>query len=404
MSGVEAMSTVRCASCPAVGCAASVDRGAAAPRVAAVARRALRRPRSADLDRVLAHLERRRAGGDTIVLASHEFELVDLLPRRVAVLDEGRLRAVLPATAPGARQMYRELLAPHTALTVEECRAWELTRPRPSVFLPLALPAGLLAGESSRLPSGRGGYWTRTSCQGAPRRGPRIRLLRRRRAARGAVALLAGVAWLPPLVLPLRAGSLGLATFEESLLLAVALCAVVLPLLALLAGADLLAGEIEDRTVVPVITLPISRAACFAGKVLRPRRSPVRVVLGRVRKRGHRHRGLSGQRGLAGLPRRRRLRSVAVPRLRRRRSRARRLHARACPCLRLGARRLAAMVFAVDAALLAAVVALAPPPPQQIGTHGHSELAAPGRGRRSAIREHQASAPSEPQPGVPRCG
>ncbi len=73
------------------------------------------------LDRVLAHLERRRAGGDTIVLASHEFELVDLLPRRVAVLDEGRLRAVLPATAPGARQMYRELLAPEGAPPVQEC-------------------------------------------------------------------------------------------------------------------------------------------------------------------------------------------------------------------------------------------------------------------------------------------
>ena len=72
------------------------------------------------LDRVLAQLDQRRAAGDAIILASHEFELIDLLPRRLAVLDEGRLRAVFPATAPSSRLLYRRLLAPQSA--ADECR------------------------------------------------------------------------------------------------------------------------------------------------------------------------------------------------------------------------------------------------------------------------------------------
>jgi ABC-2 type transport system ATP-binding protein len=72
------------------------------------------------LDRVLAHLEDRGAAGDTVVLASHEFELVDLLPRRVALLAEGRLRAVLPATTQGSRRLYRMLLAAEAAPPAEE--------------------------------------------------------------------------------------------------------------------------------------------------------------------------------------------------------------------------------------------------------------------------------------------
>jgi ABC-type multidrug transport system ATPase subunit len=72
------------------------------------------------LDRVLGHLDGRRTAGDTILIASHEFELIDLLPRRVAVLDGGRLRAVLPATMPDSRHLYRTLLAPETAPLASE--------------------------------------------------------------------------------------------------------------------------------------------------------------------------------------------------------------------------------------------------------------------------------------------
>jgi len=228
--------------------------------------------------------------------------------------------------------------------------------------------------------------------------GRELRLLRRRRAVRGALVLLAGVAWLPPLVLPLRAGSLGLATFEESLLLAVALSAVVLPLLALLAGADLLAGEIEDRTVVPVITLPISRAACFAGKVLGRAGllcASYSAAFGSVAIAIAACRGSTGWRDylvivVSGLLLCLVCGGVGAALGASTRGRVRAFGSALVVWL--------AMVFAVDAALLAAVVVLAPPPPQQIGTHGHSELAAPGRG--APIREHQASAPSEPQRGV----
>jgi ABC-type multidrug transport system ATPase subunit len=70
------------------------------------------------LERVLAHLDRRRAAGGTVVLASHEFEIIDLLPRRIAVLDEGRLRGVFPASARSSRLLYRQVLAPSAV----ECR------------------------------------------------------------------------------------------------------------------------------------------------------------------------------------------------------------------------------------------------------------------------------------------
>ena len=122
-------------------------------------------------------------------------------------------------------------------------------------------------------------------------------------------------------------------------------------------------------------------------QVLQPRRGDARVVLGHVRKRRARHRGLSGLTGLAVCPRHRGLSGLllclvcrggvgAASRLCTRR------HVR--PCGSALAVWLT-MVFAVEhAALLAAVVALAPPRPQFVGTRGQSGLAAPGR-RRLAI-------------------
>jgi ABC-type transport system involved in multi-copper enzyme maturation permease subunit len=229
--------------------------------------------------------------------------------------------------------------------------------------------------------------------------GREIRLLRRRRAVRGALVLLAAVAWLPPLVLSLRAGSLGLATFEESVLLTMALGAVVLPLLALLAGTDLFAGEIEDQTLTPLITLPISRAAWFAGKYL-GRTSLLSTSY--VAAFGSVALAIGAFRGTAGWQ------DYSVV-----------LVSGLLLCLVCGGIGAAlgvsahgrvrafgsalvvwlAMVFVLDALLLAVFVAFAPLPPQQVGTHGHSELTPPGR--EMPIHDRFGHGPlAAPEPGA----
>ena len=231
--------------------------------------------------------------------------------------------------------------------------------------------------------------------------GRELRLLRRRRAVRGALALLAAVAWLPPLLLPLRSGSLGLATFAESLLFTMAFGAVVLPLLALLAGADLFAGEIEDRTLVAVVTLPISRAACFAGKYLGRAGllcASYLAAFGSVAIAIAACQGTTGWRDYfvvvaSGLLLCLVCGGIGAALGVSERGRVRAFGAALVVWL--------AMVFAVDAVLLAAVIALAPPPPQQIGTHGHSELAAPGQ--EMPIHDpgaHGAVAQPEPAAGI----
>lgn len=201
-----------------------------------------------------------------------------------------------------------------------------------------------------------------------------LRLLRRRRAVHGALVVLVMVTWLPPLLLPLRAGALGLATFNETLLLQLALAAVILPLLALLAGADLLAGEIGDRTLLPVITLPISRSACFLGKLIgrtallaaaylvasASAACAIALTHGTdgwdnyliVMASGLLLSLTCGGLGTAlGVSERGRLRAFGFA---------------------LGT--WIVLVFLLDAILLAAVVTFAPAPPEQVGMHGHSEL------------------------------
>ncbi len=204
-----------------------------------------------------------------------------------------------------------------------------------------------------------------------------VRLLRRSRATLGAVALVAAVAWLPAVLLPLRSGSLGLASFEEMLPLQIALGAVVLPLLALLAGAELFAGELEDGSLVPALTLPISRAACFAGKCLGRGGLLAGAYLAAFASAGAGAalaRGADGWRGwavaaVAGL-----LLSISAGCLGATLGAGGRGRVRA-----FGAALVAwlVLVFALDALLLTLIVALAPPPPAAIGEHGHDELAAP---------------------------
>lgn len=204
-----------------------------------------------------------------------------------------------------------------------------------------------------------------------------VRLLRRSRATLGAAALLAAVAWLPAILLSLRSGSLGLATFEEVVPLQIALTAVMLPLLALLAGAELFAGELEDGSLVPILTLPISRRACFAGKCIGRGGVLAVAYLFAFASAGAGialTRGILGWRDWAAVVASGLLLSIATGALGAALGAGGRGRVRA-----FGAALIAwvVLVFALDALLLTLVVALAPPPPGAVGEHGHAELLAP---------------------------
>jgi ABC-type multidrug transport system ATPase subunit len=73
------------------------------------------------LDRLVEHLRQRVEAGSILVLASHDFEVVDLLEAQVAVLEDGELRAVHKSGAAPSRLLYRETLT--TADSSEERRA-----------------------------------------------------------------------------------------------------------------------------------------------------------------------------------------------------------------------------------------------------------------------------------------
>ncbi len=226
-----------------------------------------------------------------------------------------------------------------------------------------------------------------------------VRLLRRSRATLGAVALLASVAWMAAVLQPLRRGSLGVASFTEMQPLQIALGAVILPLLALLAGAELFAGELAEGSLVPLLTLPISRRACFVGKCLgRGMTLGILyiVAFASVGVTVAVARGGAGWRDWivvtgAGL-----LLAFST----------------GCVGTALGAtgkgrvRAFGAalftwviLVFALDALLLTLVIALAPPPPDGIGTHGHGEIAAP----QGTMPSHDPHA-RESEPESPRAG
>lgn len=203
-----------------------------------------------------------------------------------------------------------------------------------------------------------------------------IAWLVRSRAGWGLVTLLAIVAWLPSLLTPLRSGAIGLPPLADVVPLTMALGAVLLPIVCLLAGADLFAGELEDRTLVPILVLPISRSACFAGKLLGRGAllaaaygtafGGVAVVTAALRGSDGLadHLAVVGAGALLGL-------ScfglgVALGVTRGGRVRA------------FGASLLAwvLLVFVVDTVLLAAILTSAPPPPREVGAHGHAELRA----------------------------
>jgi len=226
-----------------------------------------------------------------------------------------------------------------------------------------------------------------------------VRILSRSRATLGAVVLLAAVAWLPAILLPLRRGSIGIASFAEMVPLQIALEAVILPLLALLAGAELFAGELADGSLVPVLTLPLSRRACFVGK-----------GLGRATTLGAAYcvtfagagltvavvRGGAGWRDWAvvtagGLLLSASTGGIGVALGAAGRGRVRAFGAALVTWIGL--------VFILDVLLLTLVVALAPPPPGAIGVRGHGELAAP----RNEMSVHDPHA-REAEPERPAAG
>jgi len=205
--------------------------------------------------------------------------------------------------------------------------------------------------------------------------GREVTLLRRNRAAGLSLLLLVAVAWLPPLMVPLRRGVLGLAAFPELTPLSLAVIGVVVPLIALLAGTDLLAGELEDGSLVPVLTLPITRSACLLGKYA-GRSLLFSVGYGfAFASSAFTIATVSGVEGLGDYI------LVAACGL-----------ALSLSCLAVGAAigasrggRVKAfgaslvvwllLVFVIDAALLAVLVAGAPAAPGSVGAHGHAELA-----------------------------
>jgi ABC-type transport system involved in multi-copper enzyme maturation permease subunit len=212
--------------------------------------------------------------------------------------------------------------------------------------------------------------------------------------------LLAAVAWLPALLPPLRRGEFGIAAFDEMISLQVAVGGVVLPLLALLAGVELLAGEREDGSLVPLLTLPLSRGSCLLGKGLGRAAALGAVYLACTASAGAAvamARGTQGARDWAAVAGAGLLLGFATGGVGLLLGAAGRGRVRAFAAALVA---WVVLVLALDAALLTAVVALAPSPPAEVGSHGHAELRAPGAagGGDDPHARHAEPAPASPTP------
>ncbi len=217
------------------------------------------------------------------------------------------------------------------------------------------------------------------------------RLLVRGRAAVLGLATLFAVAWMPALLVPLRSGHIGLADLPGAALLTLAIGGVTLPLLGLLAGADTFASEIEDGTLVPIVTLPISRSACFVGK-----------CLGRAALATASYVAVFGSAGLAmgmahgAVDAIDYLTVAAAGLLLLLASGGVGVALGAGARGRLGAFGLAlivwlGLVFVVDALLLAGVIVVSPAPPAEVGGHGHGELTMAMRDNEDPATETETS-------------
>jgi len=200
-------------------------------------------------------------------------------------------------------------------------------------------------------------------------------MLRRSRGAVAALGVLFGVAWLPMLLAAARSGSLESTSFGEVSPVALAFGGVILPLLGLLVGADTLAGELEDRTLVPLLTASISRSACYAGKLAG---TVTALGIAHVVAYGsaacfialtHGAAGLGDYLAVATAGLALMLSSVTLGAL---------LAAGGGGRVRAYALALLAwmvLVIALDALLLSVVILSAPAPPVDVGGHGHDEVA-----------------------------
>ena len=139
--------------------------------------------------------------------------------------------------------------------------------------------------------------------------------------------------------------------------------------LALLFGADALAGELEDRTLSPLVAAGAGRESLVAGKLL-ARAGTLALAVATGFGTAALLRGAAGVRvALAALL----LGLIGV--------------AWGILAAALGGTRARTLVFAlgswflfvflIDALLLACLVVVAPSAPVDVGTHGHAELAAP---------------------------
>lgn len=219
------------------------------------------------------------------------------------------------------------------------------------------------------------------------------RLLLRGHAGQMTLLSLLALVWLPALALPLRHGQFGLAPAPEALALALSLTGTVVPLLALLHGADALSGEIEDGSLVSLLAAPVSRRACLLGKLLGRG-----LVLGAAYAMAYGSLVTTylvvGDGGgvldllviaLAGAAL-----GVVLGLL------GCLLGIGAAGRVRAFGRALTSwilLVFLLDAVLLGILVATSPPLPESVGCHGHSELQDLAQRRDAALDPAQRSGP-----------
>lgn len=236
-----------------------------------------------------------------------------------------------------------------------------------------AIPLEIKATHAAAAGGGRIAFLRRSVVDTARRE---MSMLCRGRALTAFAALLAVAAWLPPLLLSLRRGSLLLSPFGETVALALAFSEIAIPLVGLLCGADMIAGESEDGTLVPIVALPIPRGAIFAGKFLARSALLSAAYLAAF---GSSAIAIALLKGAAGW-----LDYAAVT------CTGLALCIAACAVGAMfgaagGGRTRAfgaavvawvVMVFALDAILLAAVVVIAPAPPEDAAAHGYGEMAA----------------------------
>lgn len=201
-------------------------------------------------------------------------------------------------------------------------------------------------------------------------------IMYRGRALVAFASLLATAAWLPPLLLSLRRASLGLSSFGETIALGLAFSEMAIPLVGLLCGAEMIAGESEDGTLVAMAALPISRGAIFTGKFIG---RSILLATAYLLAFGSSAAAICLLTGAAGLGDYAAIAASGLALLIASCAIGALIGAAARGRVRAFGAAVVAwviMVFALDAFLLAAIVVIAPAPPEDAASHGYGEMAA----------------------------